>query len=132
MRRSGCSGLVTGFSIICQCRLRHSAVIPGPPISVFTRDRHLDVPKSAIADLGAAAREPGIHNHGLGLWDSGLAPSARPGMTGESSAQSNWLCAVPRATRRLYCDTVRSPRLILPQPWQRISLALHTRAHILT
>jgi hypothetical protein len=53
-------------------------------------------------------------------------------MTEESFAQSKWLFAMPRATRRLYCDTARGARLILPQPWQRISLAVHTRAHILT
>jgi hypothetical protein len=64
---------------------------------------------------------------------TGISVSVNLGYgTAEGSAQSNWLCAVPRATRRLYCGTARGARLILPQPWQRISLAVHTRAHFLT
>jgi uncharacterized membrane protein YdjX (TVP38/TMEM64 family) len=41
-----------------------------------TRDRPLQTPKSATADLGCA--EPGIHNHGPGLWVPGSRPSAAP------------------------------------------------------
>ena len=41
----------------------------------------------------SAAREPGIHNHRLGVWIPGSRLTARPGMTHESvrADQYRWL-----------------------------------------